>query len=79
MRPPHLPRRDVRAQRFKVSSFGQPRNPSEYTAEELAEVRSTAKLGQADGLLPDANDYDDSQNHEGEREHDRGDDTRDLW
>ena len=33
------------AQRFKVSGFGQPRNRSEYTAEELAEVRSTAKLG----------------------------------
>ncbi len=32
------------AQRFKVSGFGQPRNPSEYTAEELAEVRSTVKL-----------------------------------
>jgi hypothetical protein len=32
-----------------VSGFGQPRNPSEYTAEELAEVRSTAKL--APGLL----------------------------
>jgi hypothetical protein len=28
-----------------VSGFGQPRNTSEYTAEELAEVRSTAKLG----------------------------------
>ena len=27
-----------------MSGFGQPRNPSEYTAEELAEVRSTAKL-----------------------------------
>jgi hypothetical protein len=37
------------AQRLKVSGFGQPRNPSEYTAEELAEVRSTAKLG--GGLL----------------------------
>ncbi len=28
-----------------MSGFGQPRNPSEYTAEEVAEVRSTAKLG----------------------------------
>src|SRR5260370_315455 len=35
------------AQRFKVSGFGQPRNPPEYTAEELAEVRSTAKLAAA--------------------------------
>jgi hypothetical protein len=31
------------AQHFKLSGFGQPRCPSEYTAEELAEVRSTAK------------------------------------
>jgi hypothetical protein len=37
------------AQRIKVSGFGQPRNPSEYTAEELAEARSTTKL--ADWLL----------------------------
>ncbi len=30
-----------------MSGFGQPRNRSEYTAEELAEVRSTAKLAVA--------------------------------
>ena len=36
--------RPLAAERFKVSGFGQPRNPPEYTAEELAEVRSTVKL-----------------------------------
>src|SRR5258708_3161996 len=33
--------------RIKVRGFRQPRNPSEYTAEELAEVRSTAELAGA--------------------------------
>lgn len=33
-----------------MSGFGQPHNPSEYMAEELAEVRSTAELAGGPGI-----------------------------